>query len=548
MEYRYCGGIRKSSESREKQALSPGSQKREISQKFSHLNIVEWFEESKSAFKPYNRPEFARMMKMVHEGKIDGILAWHPDRLSRNEIDAANITYALRSGVLKDLKFVSYNFENTPDGIKHLQNALSDSQYYSAKLGVDVKRGLKDKLKMGRMPCLAPIGYQNTKLATRGENKIKVDQKRFNTVRKMWDLLLTGNYSVPQVRDIATNKWGLLTPKKKKSGGCPIGYTSAYGMFSNLFYTGNFMYRGKEYTGDHPAMITMAEFDRVQTLIKEHGKPRAKNHEFAYGCGTFRCGECDRSVVGIEKIKFLKSTKETKAYTFYLCGHKKSVVFCNQKYNINEIEVEKQIEEKIRKHTIDQEFLNWTLEVMKDNDVIDTMTEKDIKEGVVKTIESKQEELKKLIQMSTRGLISDEEFKESRAELDTVINSLKSQLNENQDDKNNSLMDLTEKAFIFSTYALIALQNGDKKTKKEIVNSLGMNRTIKDKIINIEAHEWYSEIKKGYFSIKEILSEYELELTYKQKTLDDFPHLRSVLRDRPDLNRQPRPCTYPIFS
>jgi len=94
---------------------------------------------------------------MVHEGKLDGILAWHPDRLSRNEIDAANITYAIRSGILKDLKFVSYNFENTPDGIKHLQNALSDSQYYSAKLGVDVKRGLNDKLGMGRMPCLAPV-------------------------------------------------------------------------------------------------------------------------------------------------------------------------------------------------------------------------------------------------------------------------------------------------------------------------------------------------------------------------------------------------------
>lgn len=530
MKYRYAGSIRKSSESKEKQALSIDSQKKEILRAFPDLYITEWFEEAKSAFKPYNRPRFAEMMKMVHEGKIDGILAWHPDRLSRNEIDAANITYALRSGALKDLKFVSYNFINSPDGIQQLQNTLSSSQHYSAKLGVDVKRGLNDKLGMGRMPSLAPIGYTNTKLATRGENKIIDDPERFNVVRKMWDLLLTGNYSVPQVRDIATKQWGLLTPKKRKIGGGRIGYTSAYNMFSNIFYTGYFMYKGKMYRGDHTPMITMAEFDRVQTLIKEHGKPRAKTHEFAYGCGAMQCGECNYSVVGIEKIKYIKSKKITKTYTLYLCANKGKITSCSQKDNTNEIEVEEQIKAKISKYTIDPEFLHWALDVMKDNDLTEVATKKDITKNVATTIESKQDELKKLIQMATKGFISDEEFKESRAELDKTINSLKSQLNETESVKNDNLMELTEKAFVFSTYALIGLEKGDKMTKKEIFKSFGMNRTIKDKILSIEALEWYSEIKKGYFSLKEILAEYEPEIPCKQKTIESFNGLRLLLR------------------
>ncbi len=539
MKYKYIAYIRKSSESKEKQALSIQSQRDKLKSEFPNLDIIEWVEEEKSAFKPYNRPKFANMMEKIHEGKIDGIIAWHPDRLSRNEIDAGNITYALRSGVLKDLKFASYNFTISPEGIQQLQNSLSSSQYYSAKLGVDVKRGLNDKLEMGRMPCLAPHGYVNTKLATRGENKIVEDPERFNIIRKMWDLLLTGNYSVPQVRDIATNEWGLLTPKKKKSGGRKIGYTSAYEMFSNIFYTGHFIYKGKIYKGDHKPMITMAEFDRVQGLLKEHGKPRAKTHEFAYGCGTFKCGECERSYVGIEKIKFLKTTKETKAYTFYLCGNKGKVISCSQKDNVNEIEIEKQIKAEISKYTIDSEFLGWALEVMKDNDFIETMTGKDIKESVLKTLEVKQEELKKLIQMSLRSLISDEEFKESRAELDKTISSMKIQLSEKESDKNDNLIELTERAFYFSTYALIALQNRDKKTRNEIVKSFGMNRVIKDKIVNIEAMEWYSEIRKGYFSIKEVLAQYEPEIRCKIKTINDFPQLRSLMRDRADLNRQP---------
>ena len=278
-------------------------------------------------------------------------------------------------------------------------------------------------------------------------------------------------------------------------------------------------------------MITMAEFDRVQSLIKEHGKPRAKTHEFAYGCGTFMCGECNRSFVGIEKIKYIKSEKITKVYVFYLCGHKKSVIYCSQKYNINETLVEEQIKAEISKYTIDPEFLHWALEVMKDNDVpTEVVTEKDIKVNVAKTLETKQEELKKLIQMATKGFLSDDEFKESRAELDKVINNLKIQLNEVESDKNENLIELTKKAFYYSTYALLALEKGDKRTRNEIIKSLGMNRVIKDKIVNIEAFEWYFHIQKAYFSLKEVLAGTEPEPACKQKTIHDFSHLRSLLR------------------
>ena len=527
---KYAAYIRKSSESKEKQALSIQSQREKLQEEFPKLEIIKWIEEEKSAFKPYNRPKFTQMMELVHEGKIEGVVSWHPDRLSRNEIDAGNITYALRSGALKDLKFASYNFTISPEGIQQLQNSLSSSQYYSAKLGVDVKRGLADKLKMGRMPGLAPIGYTNTKLATRGDNKIIEDLERFNIVHEMWNLMLTGNYSVPQVRDIATYKFGLLTPKKKKIGGKPIGYTSAYNMFGNIFYTGNFMYRGIIQPGDHKPMITLAEFDRVQSLLKEHGNPRPKNHEFAYGCGAFICGECGRSIVGIEKIKFIKSQQITKSYTFYLCGHKKSVIYCSQKHNINEIKLEEQIEKEINDRLVDEEFLHWALEVMRDNDIEEVRTEGDIKGGVLKTLESKQEELKKLIQMAAKGFISEEEFKESRAELDKIINSMKSQLNEKGSDKNKDLIELTEKAFIYSTYALIAIQNGDKRKKKEVVKGLGLNRTIKDKKLSIESFVWHNDIKKVYFSIRKVLAQYEPELCSKQRTIDEFPALRSMMR------------------
>src|SRR6266511_2978440 len=74
------------------------------------------------------------------------------DRLSRNEEDAAKLTYRVRKGIIKDLRFCSYHFVNSPEGIMMLQLALSQSQYFSAKLSKDVKRGIEQKLVRGERP------------------------------------------------------------------------------------------------------------------------------------------------------------------------------------------------------------------------------------------------------------------------------------------------------------------------------------------------------------------------------------------------------------
>ena len=102
---------------------------------------VEFIEETHSSFFPYNRPIFADMIERIKKGERQGLIAWHPDRLSRNEIDAATITYMIRTAEITDLKFGSYYFDNSPEGIWMLQMALSQSQYSSAKLSKDVKRG-----------------------------------------------------------------------------------------------------------------------------------------------------------------------------------------------------------------------------------------------------------------------------------------------------------------------------------------------------------------------------------------------------------------------
>ena len=49
-----------------------------------HLKVVDTITEKKSAKKPGKRPLFRKMLDDIQKGIIDGIIAWHPDRLSRN--------------------------------------------------------------------------------------------------------------------------------------------------------------------------------------------------------------------------------------------------------------------------------------------------------------------------------------------------------------------------------------------------------------------------------------------------------------------------------
>src|ERR1043166_5023304 len=111
----YC---RKSTQDEDRQKLSIQTQHAEIDRTrptWGTIDIIEEIDECRSA-KSTGRPGFDRILAAIEAGKADGIIAWHPDRLSRNPADAGRVMHLLAVGQLKDLKFVSYTFENSPEG------------------------------------------------------------------------------------------------------------------------------------------------------------------------------------------------------------------------------------------------------------------------------------------------------------------------------------------------------------------------------------------------------------------------------------------------
>jgi len=145
--------VRKSTDEEGYQVLSIEAQITELKEfaERENLEISEVFIEKKTAKIP-GREIFNEMISRIETSKIpSGILAWHPDRLSRNSIDGGRIIYLLDIGKLAGLKFLTFSFENTPAGKFFLSIALSNAKYYIDNLSENVKRGKSPKIETRRM-------------------------------------------------------------------------------------------------------------------------------------------------------------------------------------------------------------------------------------------------------------------------------------------------------------------------------------------------------------------------------------------------------------
>jgi len=302
---------RKSTDEEDRQVLSLESQLRELHEfaKKESLSIIQEFIESKTAKVP-GRPIFNQMMAQLEHGNVEGILAWHPDRLARNSVDGGQLIYLLDTGKLQTLKFPNFWFDNTPQGKFMLNIAFGQSKYYVDNLRENILRGIRQKLHRGEFPGKPPLGYTNEpKLRT-----IVLDQEKATFVRQMFEAYSTGGHTLQSLRNL-TITWGLKTHFNK-----PIARSKIREVLSNPFFTGQFYHKGELYQGSHEPIISKALFDQVQSILHNRKKPNQKRkHHFAL-LGLLTCAECECAI----------TAERQKGHHYYRCTKKRGK--CNQPF------------------------------------------------------------------------------------------------------------------------------------------------------------------------------------------------------------------------
>ena len=114
------------------------------------------------------------------------------DRLARNSVDGGQIIYCIDTQKIASLRFPTFWFEPTPQGLFMLQVAFGQSKYYSDNLSENVKRGIRQKLRRGEWPGLAPFGYVNNPKT----RNIEPDQMKARVIKKAFEEYAQGRHTL----------------------------------------------------------------------------------------------------------------------------------------------------------------------------------------------------------------------------------------------------------------------------------------------------------------------------------------------------------------
>ncbi|MDE2213326.1 MAG: recombinase family protein, partial [Patescibacteria group bacterium] len=420
------------------------------------------------------RPVFNEMLSRIEHGEADGIIAWHPDRLARNSIDGGRIVYLIDQKLLKDLKFSTYTFENNSQGKFMLSIIFGYSKYYVDSLSENVKRGYRTKLEKGWRPGWAPIGYRNDPLT----KTIVCDTERFVLVRRMFDMALSGAYSLKDIT-LETRRWGLKTAPRKRFGEASLSRGLVHHILTNPFYCGRIVWNDQTYAGAHTPMLTEAEFERVQALLRRPCKPNPERYAFPF-TGLLKCGECNSGITAEHKVNRYDSH-----YVYYHCSRKKQLSYDCKQNAIRAEKLEEQFVDFLEKLALKTQLHVWLTGLVrrlikaKDHEL------EIQRASLQRTRDALTREWGNLTTLRVRDQLSDEDFTRER----TRIKAEETRLAEASAHVDSGETWLEPALILISGLKLVVdwFKDGDDKVKRRILEVVGSNFRLIDKKLLGEA-------------------------------------------------------------
>ncbi len=227
------------------------------------LRVLKTIQEKKSAKKPNQRPQFRQMLREIKSGKYDAVLAWNPDRLSRNMLEAGELIDLIDENIIKDFKFVTHPFERSANGVMLLGMSFVLSKQYSDDLSQKVTRGVRRSLAEGKTPAFKH-GYRRD-----DDNGLQLPHsKNFELIRIAWQKRLSGVSLEDTAKYLNTNGYERII----KSTGHKVIMTKQIlsNIFKDTFYFGRLHQKDQDIDlfsiYDFQPACTEIEFYKVQKL------------------------------------------------------------------------------------------------------------------------------------------------------------------------------------------------------------------------------------------------------------------------------------------
>lgn len=212
------------------------------------------------------RPGLKRLLADVADGKIDIIVVYKVDRLTRSLLDFSKLVEAFDKAGTSFVS-VTQSFNTTTSmGRLTLNMLLSFAQF---EREVTAER-IRDKIAASKakgmwMGGIPPLGYEPN------GRSLKIVEAHAEIVRGIFDRYLRlGN-----VRHVAAElaRDGIVSPVRIKAksgvrfGGVPLSRGQIYGILKCPTYVGEVHHKGQVYPGSHDAVVTRDVWEQVQKVL-----------------------------------------------------------------------------------------------------------------------------------------------------------------------------------------------------------------------------------------------------------------------------------------
>ena len=454
--------IRVSTEDQAREGFSLGEQEEKLLQlcKFKELEVYKVYKDAGISAKDMeHRPQFQEMLKDMKEGKLNYIVAYKLDRITRSVRDLEELISVLEQYncfLLCDRDDVN---TSTANGRFFVRMLTVLSQLEIEIVSERTKFGLNGAIKSGHIPGQRPFGYKSAE-----DKKMIIDNATRPYVEKIFDMYLEGK-SFQQIANYF--KENNIYPKKNWKD------TTIQKIIDNKIYMGDYeQYKriGKQenlepivYMNVVEPIISRAKWEECQRQKERNQRTYTRDRVYTF-FQRLKCPNCSR----IMKCKGSGGTK--RKYMYYTCEH------CH--INFNEDHVEHLLRDFIYDLLeYDMAVKKFFLPVLEDktNNIDTTSIDKEIRD-----LEKQRNRIKDLY---IKGIVEIDDFKEDYKLIEDKLANLET--------KKLELVNL--ETFNYSPHELLAERDLE---KEKMIRLDTLNTVLKTKWNGMDKSEKQEFISK----------------------------------------------------
>ncbi len=264
-----------------------------------------------------DRPALSRLLEDVENRRIDCVVVYKVDRLSRSLLDFARIVETFeRNGV----SFVSVTQQfntSTSMGRLILNVLLSFAQFEREIIGERIRDKVAAAKRKGKFTGgTPPLGYD----VDSEKSRLLVNPEEAKLVRQIFRRFIEISSPLTIAEELnakgtTTKSW--MTKKGTFRQGHPWNRMDIYRVLNNRTYLGEVNHQGKAYPGEHEAIITRDLWERAHAAIEANRSSHSAHTRAkapALLKGIIRCGACDSAMSPVS------AQSKSKLYRYYTCG------------------------------------------------------------------------------------------------------------------------------------------------------------------------------------------------------------------------------------